>query len=298
MSGSANSHGVNDHDRRDLHGIVSHVSRDTQVNDPMTRAYLDAGLRLMVAHFSHQPPAIQAGPAEQISSHRFFDWISQRKVIEEARRQGVPAKQGTLRDRWEPHAGYLADLMAYALWRQHWLVQIASMDEVVTLLASAGDFVQAAHEVAYREIQAAQDNQFYRVQLLAAPLAETDPVIADAIRRTYQSITESWKSLCELILAARGMTLRPGVTTEDLAHMLTAAADGFGLRILGDPLSEAEIVDHDRRRSLFGTMALTLVAALIDSGDNRPIERIVTEAIAGRRRRPDSSTAESSAPDH
>jgi hypothetical protein len=63
------------------------------------------------------------------------------------------------------------------------------------------------------------------------------------------------------------------VTLADLTDILTALAEGIGMRMLADP--DAQLVDHERQQSLLGKAALAIAAACIDTGDGKSLEELL-----------------------
>jgi hypothetical protein len=60
--------------------------------------------------------------------------------------------------------------------------------------------------------------------------------------------------------------LRPGLSVEDFASLLTAMAGGVLMRAMGDPSSN--VIDHDKQRSLLGTGGLALVYACLERAED------------------------------
>jgi hypothetical protein len=157
--------------------------------------------------------------------------------------------------------------------------------------------VEAAHELAYMNLQAAIDMPAARFGFAAMTSAEGDPVIAEAIAESYRGYLDPWKEVYAAFIEARGLRLRPGITVDDIANLLAALVDGIALRSIGNPSSD--LVDHDRRRSLLGTAALALVQAFMEraeDADGMTLEDAVRVKI--NRRSPDAvDEAEAALPD-
>lgn len=67
---------------------------------------------------------------------------------------------------------------------------------------------------------------------------------------SYRGGLEPWKQLYAEFLKSRGLQLRPGLTVDDLASLLSAMAEGVLTRAMGDPASN--VIDHSKQRSTAG----------------------------------------------
>ena len=258
----------------DLGEVLRHLNRHTRrgqrqlANHPLTRAYLEAGMRLVAEEFFGQP----AGEDEE-PQRRSFLWMSREQVIKEVARgpeelpqQGNP---GSLRDRWPYFSDYLGDLILYAL-------RIDGLRVHTDLAKQAAEAIgdnklsTVAHEIAYRDLALDIDETATRFQFFVTAFADHDPVVAKALSAVYREVTESWRVVYDGLVEARGATLRPGLSFDDFAVILTAVAEGLALRAIGDRATP--VLDHERRRSLLGTAALALMIAFVDPGDGDTLE--------------------------
>jgi len=242
-------------------------------NSALTRAYLDAGLRLITDQMT---AGSRAGPARagDDDARPFFGWLTRTMVIDEVGRGAeLQGSEGTFRDRWEFRDDYIEDLLTYALWARHWSLEASVAEESRELLTQAPDFVRAIHEVAYRDLRTLIDNPVYKISILGAAMAAHDDTAREAIAETYRQITDSWTNLYEITLDARGLRLRSGISLPEITDMLTAIADGLSLRIMADPSSH--LIDHERKQSLLGKAALAFVVACVDVGDGKSLEDVV-----------------------
>lgn len=258
----------------DLGDVLRHLNRHTRraqrqlANNPLTRAYLEAGMRLLAEEFSGQPAEEDERPHP-----RSFLWMSREQVIkevahgpEELPHQGNP---GSLRDRWPYFSDYLGDLVLYAL-------RLNGLGVHTELARQAADAIggdklsTVTHETAYRDLALTLDDTATRFQFFVTAFADHDPVVATALSAVYREVTESWRVVYDEIFDARGLTLRPGLSFDDFTVILTAVAEGLALRMIGD--RAASVLDHERRRSLLGTAALALMIAFVDPGDGETLE--------------------------
>lgn len=93
------------------------AARNEMANHPLTREYLDAGLRLIAGRFGperRRPRDDHSGPG---STSGLFDWLSAQQVIDEVGRGGtMRGNQETFDDRWPYRDFYIQDLLCYCLW--------------------------------------------------------------------------------------------------------------------------------------------------------------------------------------
>ena len=242
-------------------------------NNEMTRELLEAGMRLVTDQFKPGQPPNQDEPIDDASP--FFEWLSIARVTAEVANgsKGLQATDEIFRDRWPHRAGYIEDLLACSLWARHWSLHISMAAESKELLTTGSDFVQAIHQIAYNDLRVVLDSPAYRISLIAAAMADRNPTIHDVMGDTYKLVTETWASLYQATLEARGLRLRPGISLTELTDMLTALAEGIGLRLITDP--NAGLIDHERQQSLLGKAALALAVGCFDTGDGLSLEELV-----------------------
>lgn len=253
-------------------------ARNALANHPLTREYLDAGLRLMAEQF--RPETRQAGEDDDEWSKQsaFFDWLSAQKVIDEVSRGGRQrGNQGTFEDRWPYKDYYIQDLLSYALWVRHWAQHAAVAEEFAGPLASGADFVQAVHEASYWSCRAQLSSTSSRVWLIASAVCECYPAMKTAMGKVRRQLNDSWLPVYEAAITGRGLRLRPGVMLSDIAEILSALSMGISLRIATD--DNADLIDDERKQSLLGTAALAVLASCIDPGDGQSLEEIIRELV-------------------
>lgn len=270
--------GDTDGDTDDLTGVVLNVHRRGAeatrrlANHPLTRAYLEAGLRILEREF-------KAGPAgDEDRLLRPLATLTRETVITEvAHGPAELPRQGTVgsfRDRWAYFPDYVSDLTRYVLRprRMPWDAYLA--EQAGSALAD-GDFSPAVHEVAFRRMMMAVHSTTLRFRYSAVALAMQDQRLYEAMSSMYQDVTVVWERLVASVLSSRNLTLRPGITPRDLAVMLTALNEGLAFRIASDP--NHGVLDETARRALLGTGALALFAGCVDTGDGGSLEGLVDQ---------------------
>lgn len=254
------------------------TARDKLANHPLTREYLDAGLRLITEQFRPEERRTddrQDGLAKQSA---FFDWLSAQKVIDEVERGGtMRGNHGTFEDRWPYKDYYIQDLLSYCLWARHWAREAEVAEEFARPLAVGEDFPQAVHDAAYWSYRAQLANASTRVWLIAAAVSDRYPTIKQALAEVHDEAISTWLPVYQAVVTGRRLRLRPGVTLEDLIEIISALVTGITLRAGTEPAPS--LVDHERRRSLLGTAAIAVLASCIDPGDGRTIEEAIAELI-------------------
>jgi hypothetical protein len=275
----------------DLSGVLRHVTdsrrtaagRAALANDPLTAAYLCAGKRLLAQHLG---PDRCCECAADHDSRSLLSFLSQRNVVDTLRRiDGRFPRRGTLsslRDRWPSHGGFVADLISFAVWRENYRPGYRRhRADVTRRLVHDEDFVRAVQETAYWHTDEGARLTSVRLSLaLMAASADGDPDVAEAISGAYRDYLGSWRGLYEDVMRARGLRLRPGLTMDDLANALSAATDGTILRAVGDPA--VSVLDHERQRSLMGTVALAILNSFLqraDDADGLTLEEAVAERL-------------------
>jgi hypothetical protein len=261
--------------------------RSKQANDPVTAAYLAAAVRLIQRHLGPDAVRTPDGANDPDSIERpMLSFLSQRAVAREVNRNPPPfhrvGRTSTMRERWEPHSHFIADVLRFGLWASHYPArhqdEIAdAKDEVIR----GSDPVRGLHRLCYWIMTRLLGTPMFRLGLIAAAEAEGDPVVGEAISRRHQENSPLWKDFCEEFLKSRDLRLRSGITLDDCVTLLTAIADGLALRGLSDPA--APIIDSTRQRCLLGTAALALIAGCVDrnsDGDGLALEEVVC-AIVG-----------------
>ena len=264
---------------QDLSGVLRHLDRrtqkgrDTLANKPKTAAYLAAAMRLVQRQLGPGAERRQANPNDEDSIERpLLAFLSQRAVAYEVKKNPPPfprsGKVATLRSTWQSHADFIADLLNFGLWSAQYPATHENdvRDKNAEQLLTGDDPVQAVHDLAYWESSTIIDLPTFRLKVVASACTDGDNPLAEAMTESVYGFIEPWKQLYLEFLRARGMQLRAGITLDEFADILQVASSGVAVRMLSDPTSK--IVDHDRRRSVLGTIALALIYACLEPTDD------------------------------
>jgi hypothetical protein len=245
-------------------------SRHRLANSPLTREYLEAGLRLLAGQFRPAAPAPGDRDDEVAEPSPFFSWLSAQKIIDEVTRGGkLRGNQGTFEDRWPYRGYYIEDLLAYALWSRHWSARAAVAQNASESLAGEPDLVEIVHEAARREYLAARSSPSARIWLIAQTIADRYPEIRADLRGTSRAMDAHWTAVYKQAFDLWDLRLRPGITFEWLAFVVAACLVGLELR-----LNSTEL-DDDAKRAMLGEAILVVLAGCIDTGDGKSVAELL-----------------------
>jgi hypothetical protein len=251
-------------------------ARKRLAESDLTTEYLEAGLRLIAAQFGEARHDPGDGIHEPSTPSVFFGWLSEQKVIDEVNRSGrLHGSQGTFEDRWKYRDFYIEDLLVYTLWEGHWSDRAYIAEEATGSMAGDADLVDAVHEVAYQEVQSALNSDNSRISLITNAISDRYPEMKYAMRDVHRMMLDTWMEVYEVMLDKHGLRLRPGTTSRTVAEILSALSVGISICINFD--RSKNLIDDERRRTLLGEAALTLLAGCIDSGDGKSAEELVRD---------------------
>jgi hypothetical protein len=257
-------------------------ARKRLANDPITRDLLEAGLRLVTRQLQDSKVFSDASKVEAENYEEtiaFFEWITYKNVVAEAEREGIhDANLGKIRDRWPFKDRYVEDLLAYSLWVKHLAPNIQAAADSANELGSSEDLVEAIHKSAYREVQTTLGNSYFPVSLMTTAIGDRYPYLREAMGKSYDLLHQHWVPIYQALFEAYGLSLRKGVSYEDLADILSALSEGLAVRVRADP--GAHFVDAERKSSMLGKAALMLIAGCVDCGNQLDLEEAVRK-LAG-----------------
>ncbi|GAA1900844.1 hypothetical protein [Actinomadura bangladeshensis] len=263
------------------------ASRNRLANDPVTAAYLAAGMRLIENHLGPGARRSCSDPDDLNSIERpMLSFLSQRAVAAEVANNPEPFPQlgsvSTLRSSWKSQSDFIADLLRFGLWTRYQENHcvVTEFTDVIEGMIAGPNFVRCVQQLGYFDLLTLIDRPRFRLELIAAAGAEGDEVILNAMTENYQDLLGQWKAVFAEILSARGLRLRTGVCLDDLVGIVAAVAEGVALRALTDP--QAGVIDHARHRSLLGTASLALIRGCVertDDTDGLSLEQAVNAMI-------------------
>lgn len=281
---------------QDLSKVITRTNRKTPhgrakaANDTVTKGYIAAGMRLI--HRALGPGAAAPPPRGQEgdgpSRPVLLDWLSQRKVADELANNPSPLPRhgsaSALRKIWEPHSNFIADLLSFGLWSTHYSRRYQNrIGELVEDLVTTSNFTDTAQQLCYWNLKTLSTEPRWRLQLVASVISEQDEVIAKALSDYYADTVKEWQEVHRLAIDVIDRRLRPDITLDDISNLIGALAEGFALRLTGDP--SAPVIDHDRHRTLYGTGCLAILFACtedVDKTDSIPFEELMNQILDGQ----------------
>jgi hypothetical protein len=270
--------------QQDLTELLSEVyDADRQANNPRTRDFLEAGQRLLrrdLARDAGQPADAKGRPPFE----EVLAWLSRRRVVSEALRSWQPdaekprdsgPTEAAYRYRWRTQAGYLRDLVIWALSpRMRRPEQVDRADEVIDAVqAGRLGFSDAIGKIAAAEVEDLADDPAFRLQLVFQATLAHDPQVHDALCRVDKTNVDAWTEFVERSYAKLGLTPRPGVTFAQLGSALHAVGEGVMFRaILNRPGQKTPAPAE-----LLNLIATALIIATADAGDGKTLHETLNE---------------------
>lgn len=188
---------------------------------------------------------------------------------------------GTMKDAWPNLTLYMGDLVRYVLRERYSLTDGMIDDATRAELRETATFSAAVDRVAYADMKTVYaDETSARFQYLVTGLADFHEQVREALAGVYKHSFDYWRAVYAEIIEARGVSLRPGISLDELTMMLTGLAQGLSLRHIG--AASGKVIDHVHRRSVLGKASKILIAGAIDPGDGRDVADVVDELMAVR----------------
>lgn len=278
----------------DLTELLSEVyDADRQANNPRTRDFLKAGERLL-----HRDLARDAGYSEESGGRPPFEevlaWLSRRRVVTEALRYWKPSKskvrdsgpsEAAYRYRWRTQAGYLRDLVIWALSpRMERPNQIEYADEIIdTVQRRQRELSAAIGEITSQEVQALKRDNAFRLQMIFQATLAHDHQVADALNRIDKAHVDAWTDFARRSYSKLGLRLRPDIDFDLLGCALHAAGDGVMFRGL---LPSRPGHTPPAPTKLLDLIAKALVIASVDLGDQKTLDDTLNEYVERNGERP------------
>ena len=245
--------------------------------------YLAAGLRLLQRASADEPE-------DEVSP--LFAWLSRRRIVDETKHEpsesGLP-RTGSIngiRDRWDPHRDFIADLVMTALGPERWAANAGATAQLVEALSRDTDLAEGVHGVAAYGQEAVSESGLFRVHLLATIAAEEDETLQSTLVEGYEAATQTWLRVYADAMQRLGLRWRVGFDAEKFCAVAIAMNEGLGLRLLVDPDQRPTFLDPDGGHSVLGTALIALLAGTVDfDGDGLTVEQYLNEAVRRGRAR-------------
>jgi hypothetical protein len=249
----------------DVGPFVTEQTRAEQgrrLRNPRVRVLLDAGAALLEESLG--------GGIEDPFRFPTVPAVCARAAIEEpftGQDNPISSARNAYAKTWPTKARFDADLVIYALTVPSWFAgDEYAFETVHELIDNEMPVDEVFERMAFSEAVLFEHKHF-RLQVLMQALAPDVPIIREAIDRMYGAITAAWSQTCEGVLTYYGVRLRPGLTVTDVAMMLTAMAEGLGLRRLVQPGDRA-LMDRRRGTTLLASGVFAVFAACLQSGED------------------------------
>ncbi|MBF5080298.1 hypothetical protein [Quadrisphaera sp. INWT6] len=223
------------------------AARTRLANDPTTRALLEAGVAVLMEEIGGTGEVSAAGSGVAgLPQARFLEVLSARRVAAAATAAGpLRVTSWHLRDRWPRSAPYVDDLLAYALWPQHWLTAYATRMRDLQPPAGPADVPRVLAAVADATLVVGALPISSRLEVLASALGPVRPGLRAERARAQARLNATWATAWTELFRAAGYRPRSPRHLLDGVRAAAALAEGANLRLLalGDtPERRAEAV--------------------------------------------------------
>ena len=282
----------------DLTELLSEVNNaDRLANDARTRAFLDAGKRLLRNDLLKDAgePADANGkpPFEEVLA-----WLTRRRIVSEANR----ARKGTgsegadrgptvaaFRYRWRTQAGYLRDLVIWTLHpRMERPTEPDDASRVIDAVAEGKHRLpEAISKITSTAVRVLRADQSFRLQMIFQATLAHDPQVADALCRINKANGEAWAEFARQNYDKLGLTLREDVDFAQLGCALHVAGDGVMFRAM---LPSRPGFACPPPADLLALIAKALIVAASDLGDGLTLDEKLNQLVEQHRPKPAKET--------
>ncbi|HWF32015.1 MAG TPA: hypothetical protein VG188_05590 [Solirubrobacteraceae bacterium] len=243
--------GLPGEDAETLARVLTGLKDPRLADDPLVLHALEAGADLVEEALGHAPTS--AG------THPFLSYLSRGSVVRAIRNAGSGSVQDHhLRYRWDPHNGYLHDLVAYmSIRRRSRSFAERNADWITKIVKSQGRPAEAIRRVTNANQRQVLANPLFRMHLLVAAILGS-PTVGGTAPDLYAEIDNAWLPIIDAVIKQHRRQLRPDVSLRDIVEILVAVGEGIALRELAGPGDSGR---RERRVTLQGTTALALMYA-------------------------------------
>jgi hypothetical protein len=276
---------------QDLTELLSEVyDADRLANNPRTMDFLEAGARILREGFARdagQPPGgTRRPPFEEVLA-----WLSRRRIVTEALRAWKPdtskardsgPSESAYRYRWRTQAGYLRDLVIWALSpRMQDPDQINYASQIIDQVQGGErQLPEAIGAITSKEVQDLQEDPAFRLQMVFQATLAHDPHVADALHRIDETHVDAWTQFACQSYAKLGLTRRKDIDPKLLGCALQAAGEGVMFRAM---LPSRPQHATPSPAELLSLIAKALVIATADPGDGKTLDDILNELVERHR---------------
>ncbi|MEU4689776.1 hypothetical protein [Actinoplanes sp. NPDC023714] len=271
-------------DSYDIADFITDRTRRTlgrRIYNPRFQALLDAGMSLLKSRVGagvENPFSFPSTDAVCIEASRLPPFAEVTVPAASEGLQPIPDRkrlnsaQNAFKKSWTRTEHYRADLAMYTLTMPAWFAGDEIAHTALQQMIASPETVDVVLErIACQDLHLFE-NSLFRVQLVMQAMSPTgDVIIGQALDRMYKNIDRTWTTVYQGMLDHYKLQLRPDVTVADITSMLTATAEGTGLRRLVQ-FSNESIYNAIRQRSILGKAALCFFSASIaPDGDTRTL---------------------------
>jgi len=234
-----------------LASVLTGLKDPKLADDPLVLRALEAGADLVEEALDHAPTSAE--------THPFLSYLSRGSLVRAIRNTGSRSVQDHhLRYRWDPHTGYLHDLIAYMRFRRRSRsFAERNADWITKIIKSPGRPAEAIRRVTNANQRQVLANPLFRIHLLVAAILGS-PTAGSTAPDLYAGVDDAWLPIIDAVIKRHRRQLRPDVSLRDIVEILVAVGEGIALRELASPGDSSQ---RERRVTLQGTTALALMYA-------------------------------------
>lgn len=210
--------------------VKVHTLRATQAKwarDWRTRAFCDLGMHLLYEHhfngeFDPEKKLFRNLGPEDLMRHAAV-------MVPDADQAEALDKQRWV-DTWYNQPAYIEDLISYLFRSAPTLRRVSEVQGILAEVAqelTLGELIRQGSRV---ELNSTLKDPTVGLQTFVQAAMPNQRQIQTAVRRIESEMISQWAKLYSQLIAAYGVKLRPGVSSQDLAELFDTAIEGTLLR--------------------------------------------------------------------